>query len=74
MNPTLPQRVIDRATEEDPEAAAAEYMAEFRGDLEIFVSREAIEACVATGVTVRSPLASVTYRGFVDPSGGSRTP
>ena len=71
MNPTLPQRVIDRATEEDPEAAAAEYMAEFRGDLEIFVSREAIEACVATGVTVRSPLASVAYRGFVDPSGGS---
>jgi hypothetical protein len=71
MNPTLPQRVIDRAMEADPDAAAAEYMAEFRGDLEIFVSREAIEACIATGVTVRAPLPGVHYRGFVDPSGGS---
>jgi hypothetical protein len=71
MNPTLPQRVIDRAMEADPEAASAEYGAEFRGDLEIFVSREVIEACVSTGVTVRSPLDSVTYKGFVDPSGGS---
>ena len=71
MNPTLPQRVIDRAIEADPEAASAEYGAEFRGDLEIFVSREAIEACVATGVTVRAPLARVTHHAFVDPSGGS---
>jgi hypothetical protein len=71
MNPTLPQRVIDRAIEADPEAASAEYGAEFRGDLEVFVSREVIEACVSTGVTVRSPLANVMYRAFVDPSGGS---
>jgi hypothetical protein len=71
MNATLPQRVIDRATEADPEAASAEYLAEFRGDLEVFVSREAIEACVTTGVTVRAPLDSVNYRAFVDPSGGS---
>src|ERR1700722_5157649 len=61
MNPTLPQRVIDRAIEADPEAASAEYGAEFRGDLEIFVSREAIEASVAKGVTVRSPLARIGY-------------
>jgi hypothetical protein len=71
MNPTLPQRVIDRAMEADPEAASAEYGAEFRGDLEVFVSREIIEACVSTGVTVRSPIDNVTYRAFVDPSGGS---
>ena len=44
MNATLPQRVIDRAIEADPEAASAEYGAEFRGDLEVFVGREAIEA------------------------------
>ena len=42
--------------EEDPEAASAEYGAEFRGDLEIFITRDAIEACVAAGVTVRAPL------------------
>ena len=71
MNPTLPQRVIDRAEEADPEAASAEYGAEFRGDLEVFVSREAIEACVEAGVTVRQPISSIRYTAFVDPSGGS---
>ena len=71
MNPSLSQRVVDRAVEADPEAASAEYMAEFRGDLEIFVSREAIERCITTGVSLRSPLDSVSYRAFVDPSGGS---
>jgi hypothetical protein len=71
MNPTLPQRVIDRAVEADPEAASAEYGAEFRGDLEIFISREAIEACVSRGVPTRAPLLNVSYSAFVDPSGGS---
>jgi hypothetical protein len=71
MNPSLPQRVVDRAFEEDPESARAEYEAEFRGDLEIFVSREAIEACVERGLTVRPPQHGVRYFAFVDPSGGS---
>lgn len=71
MNPSLSQRVVDRANEADPEAASAEYGAEFRGDLEVFVSRETIEACVATGVAVRAPLSDVRYSGFTDPSGGS---
>lgn len=71
MNPSLSQRVVDRAHEEDPEAASAEYRAEFRADLEVFVSREAIEACVATGVRVRSPVFGVRYSGFCDPSGGT---
>jgi hypothetical protein len=71
MNPSLSQRVVERAYEEDPEAASAEYGAEFRGDLAIFVGRDAIEACVATGVLVRAPIDGVTYFGFVDPSGGS---
>jgi hypothetical protein len=71
MNPSLSQKVVDRAFEEDPEAASAEYDANFRGDLEIFVSRETIDACVTTGVLVRAPLPGVSYFGFVDPSGGS---
>jgi hypothetical protein len=71
MNPSLPKRVVDRAYEEDASAAAAEYGAEFRDDLEVFVSREVIEACVTTGVSVRAPLDGVSYFGFVDPSGGS---
>ena len=71
MNPSLSQRVVDRAYEEDPEAASAEYGAEFRGDLAIFVSREIVDAAVTTGVMVRPPIDGVTYFAFVDPSGGS---
>jgi hypothetical protein len=71
MNPTLSQRVVDRAYEEDPEAASAEYGAEFRGDISVFISRDAVDACVSHGVTVRPPLDGVVYFGFVDPSGGS---
>ena len=71
MNPSLSQRTVDRAYQEDPEAASAEYGAEFRGDIAIFVSREAVEAAVTSGVTVRAPIDGVTYFAFVDPSGGS---
>jgi hypothetical protein len=71
LNPSLSQRVVDRAYEEDPAVAAAEYGAEFRGDIEIFLTREAVEACVSRGLTVRAPLSTQRYLGFVDPSGGS---
>jgi hypothetical protein len=71
MNPTVPQRVIDEATERDPASAAAEYGAQFRSDVESFVNREAVEACVSVGVRERPPLSGVTYSAFVDPSGGS---
>jgi hypothetical protein len=63
--------LIAEMYEEDPERASAEFGARFRGDLEVFVSRESIEACTAKAVTVRQPLRNLTYRAFVDPSGGS---
>lgn len=71
MNPSVPQRVIDEATERDPASAAAEYGAQFRSDVESFVNREAVEACVSVGIQERSPISGVTYSAFVDPSGGS---
>jgi hypothetical protein len=71
MNSTLPERVVARAYERDAAAASAEYGAEFRNDIEAFVSIEAIENCVSPGVTVRPPLLEATYFGFCDPSGGS---
>jgi hypothetical protein len=46
FNPTLPQRIIDRALEKDRAKATAEYLAEFRTDLEGFVALEVVEACV----------------------------
>jgi hypothetical protein len=71
MNPTIPQSIIDRAVERDPSSAAAEYGAEFRTDLEPFVSQEALEAVTATGVLERPPIAEASYLAFCDPSGGS---
>jgi hypothetical protein len=71
MNPTVRQSVIDEATDRDPASAAAEWLAEFRTDIESFVSREAVEACIAFDVRERAPMSSLRYYGFVDPSGGS---
>lgn len=73
MNPTVAQSVIDAAYEADPVAAAAEYGAEFRSDLEAFVSREVVEACIDHGVHERPPISTIRYSAFVDPSGGSGT-
>ena len=71
FNPSLPQSVVDRAMERDPSSAAAEYLAEFRTDLEAFVSIEAVRACVSTGTYERAPIPGTTYHAFVDPAGGS---
>ena len=71
FNPTLPQRVVDRAFERDAAVAAAEYGGEFRNDIEAFVSREVVEACVADGMFERPRASGLRYFAFVDPSGGS---
>jgi hypothetical protein len=71
FNPSLSQAVVDRALERDPEQNVAEYLAQFRGDLEQYVSREAVEACVSIGVRERAPATGVGYVAFCDPSGGS---
>jgi len=72
MNPSLPESVVRRAYEQDPARASAEYGAEFRSDVESFITREAVEACVGAGVRERAPLDGVRYSAFADPSGGSR--
>jgi hypothetical protein len=71
MNASVPQSVIDAAMEEDQPRAMAEWSAQFRIDVESFVSREAVHLCVALDVRERAPMSSVRYYGFVDPSGGS---
>jgi hypothetical protein len=73
FNPSLPQAVVDRAMERDPAAASAEFLAQFRSDIESFVSREAIETCVSLGVIERPPISGVDYMGFIDAAGGSGT-
>jgi hypothetical protein len=44
MNPTVPQKVIDDAFNRDASSARAEWMAEFRSDIESYLSREIVEA------------------------------
>jgi hypothetical protein len=70
MNPTVPQSVIDAALEADPSAAAAEYLAQFRADVESFVSRDVVDAAVVPGRHQLPRVEGVHYCAFVDPSGG----
>ena len=72
LNPTLSQRVVDRAYERDPAAAAAEFGGEFRTDIESFVSREVIDAATVPGRLRIPSIAGEHYVGFVDPSGGAQ--
>jgi hypothetical protein len=72
FNPSLKQRVVDRAYERDPVAAAAEYGGEWRSDIAAFITRDAINACVDIGVGERPYCKGFTYNAFTDPSGGSK--
>lgn len=73
MNPNVPRdgEIISEAYDNDPEAASAEYGAEFRSDLESLLSLEAIKPCIVENVRERPPERQHTYYGFTDPSGGS---
>jgi hypothetical protein len=56
----------------NPEAARAEYGAEFRDDLADFVTREAIDAVTCWGRRELPPIPGGEYVAFCDPSGGVR--
>lgn len=71
LNPKINPAIIAKALEEDPEAAKAEWMAEFRSDIAAFVTTEAVEACVSPKVFERSRIPGITYTAFCDPSGGA---
>jgi hypothetical protein len=70
FNPTLDPAEIERALEEDRPRNSAEYLAQFRSDIEGFVSLEIVESCVG-GYVELGPRSDTTYRAF-DPSGGSQ--
>ncbi|MBW7964957.1 hypothetical protein [Bradyrhizobium sp. BR 10261] len=71
MNPSVPQSEVDEAYERDAAKASAEYGAEFRDDVETFVSREKVEACTVKDRTELLPTLGITYVAATDPSGGS---
>src|SRR5262249_53691889 len=71
MNPAVPQSYIDRHMAEDPARARAEYFAQFRTDVETFISREVVDAAVVPDRHELPRIGGVRYTAFVDPSGGS---
>jgi hypothetical protein len=76
LNPSVPQKVIDRAFAEDAIAAASEYgqggTVSFRSDVESFLPPEAVAAVTVQGRRELAPLGDLNYSAFVDPSGGSQ--
>ncbi|MEH6950709.1 hypothetical protein V4R08_05090 [Nitrobacter sp. NHB1] len=71
INPIVDAKIIADAYEADPASAAAEFGAQFRNDIESFVSIEAVNACVSRGIYERPYDPAKSYLAFVDPSGGS---
>jgi len=71
LNPTIDRAVIDKALEDDPQAARSEWLGEFRDDISSFIDPEVVEACVARSVREHPRAGGVVYTAFCDPSGGS---
>src|SRR5262249_27244143 len=71
LHPSLEQAKIDREYAKDPISASAEYGAQFRTDLEAFVSREVVDSRTDFGVFERPCDPAFSYCAFADPSGGS---
>jgi hypothetical protein len=70
FNPLLPQSEINRELERDPVRNRAEYLSEFRADVEGFIPRAAVEACVGDYRELE-PREGMVYRAFVDAASGS---
>jgi hypothetical protein len=70
MNPVIDPEIIAEAYQSDPEAARAEYGAEFRDDLADFVTHETVDAVTMWGRRELPPMPGIGYSAFCDPSGG----
>ncbi len=71
MNAAVPEQVITDALEADEPRARAEYLAEFRRDVETFVSAETLEAARVSGRQQLGVIPGCRYLAFTDPAGGS---
>lgn len=71
MHVAISEDVVAAALEEDEASARAEWLAEFRRDIESFVSREVVEAAVMKDRRELPPTWQHRYGAFCDPAGGS---
>ena len=70
MNPTISRKTIEKALKNDYSSGKAEWLAEFREDLETFLSTEMIEASIIPNRWELPKIKNVDYSAFTDPSGG----
>jgi hypothetical protein len=69
LNPSIPQAEIDLALERDPVANRAEYLSEWRSDVEGFIPREIVESRVGDYLEL-PPRSDVNYCCFIDQASG----
>jgi hypothetical protein len=74
LNPSLPERIVERAYEEDAAVAASEYGRDgrvvFRSDVAAFLDPEAVRAVTVADRRELPPTPGIAYKAFTDPSGG----
>ena len=64
LNPNIDRERVSEEYEDDPEAARAEWGAEFRTDLADFISREIVESLVSPGTYERPPIRGPRYHAY----------
>ena len=72
FNPLLAQSEIDAALVEDPEAAKADYLSEWRDAVAAYIGRELIEDAIDRGVTHRPYDRRHIYTSWIDASSGQQ--
>ena len=72
MNPTYSQSLIDRMLKRDKVKMRAEYMGEFREDIETYLTESEIDAVTDVGIKAHLPVAGTQYFAFCDMSGGRK--
>jgi len=72
MNPEHSQSWMDRLLKRDKIKMRAEYEAEFREDIETYLSESEIDAVTVIGAKAYLPVAGTQYFAFCDMSGGRK--
>lgn len=70
FNKTVNPNIVNTALQEDPEAAKAEWLGQFRSDVQAFLPREAVERVVRTSPLEIPHDSARKYVAFTDPAGG----
>jgi hypothetical protein len=69
MNPTVAQSFVDEQLERDPSGSAAEFLAEFRSDVNTFINPEVVADAVVPGRRELPRLGNTHYFAWTDTSG-----